>query len=45
MSSCQLRLLLPVSRFAAVMLNDTHIFDLIFSDSYVMDVVGALECE
>jgi hypothetical protein len=29
----------------AVSLNDGHIFDIIFSDEYIMDIVGALECE
>ena len=28
-----------------VSLNDGHIFDIIFSDEYIMDIVGALECE
>lgn len=27
----------------AVSLNDGHIFDIIFSDEYIMDIVGALE--
>lgn len=29
----------------AVSLNDGHIFDIIFSDEFIMDIVGALECE
>jgi protein phosphatase-4 regulatory subunit 3 len=29
--------------FFAVSLNDGHIFDIIFSDEYLMDIVGALE--
>lgn len=29
----------------AVSLNDGHIFDTIFGDEYIMDIVGALECE
>jgi hypothetical protein len=28
-----------------VSLNDGHIFDIIFSDEYMMDIVGALECK
>lgn len=30
---------------SAVSLNDGHIFDIIFSDDYIMDIIGALECE
>lgn len=30
---------------SAVSLNDGHIFDTIFGDEYIMDIVGALECE
>jgi protein phosphatase-4 regulatory subunit 3 len=26
-----------------ISLNDAHIFDIIFSDEYIMDIVGALE--
>jgi hypothetical protein len=29
----------------AVSLNDHHIFDDIFSEEYMMDIIGALECE
>jgi protein phosphatase-4 regulatory subunit 3 len=28
-----------------ISLNDGHIFDIIFSDEYLMDIVGALECK
>lgn len=30
---------------SAVSLNDGHIFDTIFGDEYIMDIVGALECK
>ena len=30
---------------SAVALNDGHLFDVIFSDEYIMDIVGALECK
>jgi protein phosphatase-4 regulatory subunit 3 len=39
-----LRLMFKVVK-GLISLNDGHIFDIIFSDEYMMDIVGALECK
>lgn len=34
-----------LSYLFVVSLNDGNIFDIIFSDEFIMDIIGALECE
>jgi hypothetical protein len=42
--TCVFTLVLIINFHFAVLLNSPSIFDKIFSDEFILDIIGALEC-